>query len=143
MKIEQVEELTDGLVEAIGRLTAQLSPNASMPGWEGLDEVVNSNCTSLFIARDESGAIVGMAILAMYRISTGIRAWIEDVVVDEKARGKGVGEALCRHIIQEAREMGIKTIDLTSRPSREAANRLYQKMGFEKRDTNVYRLALP
>jgi ribosomal protein S18 acetylase RimI-like enzyme len=142
MKIEQVAELTDELVEAVGRLTAQLSQNAAQPGWEGLDEVVNSKSTSLFIARDESGAIIGMAILAMYRISTGIRTYIEDVVVDEKARGQGVGEALCRHIIQEARELGVKTIDLTSRPSREAANRLYQKMGFEKRDTNVYRLNL-
>jgi ribosomal protein S18 acetylase RimI-like enzyme len=142
MKIEQAAELTDELIEAVGRLTAQLSPNTSMPGWEGLDDIINSKCTSLFIARDGSGVIIGMAILATYRISTGIRTWIEDVVVDEKARGQGVGEALCRHVIEEARELGVKTIDLTSRPSREAANRLYQKMGFEKRDTNVYRLTL-
>jgi ribosomal protein S18 acetylase RimI-like enzyme len=142
MKIEQVAELTDEIVEAVGRLTVQLSPNASMPGWEGLDEVVNSNCTSLFIAKDESGVVIGMAILATYRISTGIRTYIEDVVVDEKARGKGVGEALCKHVIQEARELGATTIDLTSRPSREAANGLYQKMGFEKRDANLYRLTL-
>jgi ribosomal protein S18 acetylase RimI-like enzyme len=142
MKIEQADELTDELVEAVDRLTGQLSPHALSPGWEGLDEIVNSKCTNLFIARDDSGAIVGMAILAMYRISTGIRAWIEDVVVDERARGKGVGEALCRHIIQDARELAVKTIDLTSRPSREAANRLYQRLGFHKRDTNLYRLTL-
>jgi ribosomal protein S18 acetylase RimI-like enzyme len=142
VRIYQADELTGELVEAVDRLTVQLSPNASKPGWEGLDEVVGSKSTSLYVAEDDDGRIVGMATLVIYRIFTGVKAWIEDVVVDEKARRQGIGEALCRHMIHEARELDVETIDLTSRPSREAANRLYQKLGFEKRDTNVYRLTL-
>jgi len=80
--------------------------------------------------------------LVTFRIPTGIRAWIEDVVVDESARGHGVGEALNQAAIQEARQKGAVTVDLTSRPSREAANRLYQRIGFVQRDTNVYRFSL-
>jgi ribosomal protein S18 acetylase RimI-like enzyme len=80
--------------------------------------------------------------LAWFRIPTGVRAWIEDVVVDEEARGHGVGELLNRAALDLARELGAKTVDLTSRPSREAANRLYQRIGFVARDTNVYRYSL-
>jgi len=81
-----------------------------------------------------------MMTLVVFRIPTGVRAWIEDVVVDEAARGRGVGEALNRVAIQRAHDAGARTVDLTSRPSREAANRLYSRLGFEQRDTNVYRL---
>ena len=83
-----------------------------------------------------------MLTLAVFRIPTGIRAWIEDVVVDAEARGRGVGEALTREAVRVAGTHGARTVDLTSRPSREAANRLYQRLGFERRDTNVYRLSI-
>lgn len=95
----------------------------------------------LFVARVD-GAIVGSLTLATFPIPTGVRAWIEDVVVDEGARGHGVGEALNRAAIEEARSRGAITVELTSRPSREAANRLYQRMGFVARDTNVYRFTI-
>jgi ribosomal protein S18 acetylase RimI-like enzyme len=95
----------------------------------------------LFVAR-EHGEIVGSLSLVLFRIPTGLRAWIEDVVVDESARGKGVGEALSRAAIDHALKAGAKTVDLTSRPSREAANRLYERLGFKKRETNVYRYEL-
>ena len=95
----------------------------------------------LFAARSGQ-EIVGLLTLAIFRIPTGVRAWIEDVVVDNQARGKGVGDALNRAALAEAERRGAKTVDLTSRPSREAANRLYQRLGFKQRDTNVYRYDL-
>jgi ribosomal protein S18 acetylase RimI-like enzyme len=85
---------------------------------------------------------VGSLTLAVFRIPTGLRAWIEDVVVDESARGQGVGEALNRAALDRAAALGAVTVDLTSRPSRAAANRLYQRLGFEPRETNVYRYDL-
>ena len=88
---------------------------------------------------DADGRILGSLTLVVFPIPTGIRAWIEDVVVDEAARGRGVGEALNRAALDRARAAGARTVDLTSRPSREAANRLYQRIGFQPRDTNVYR----
>lgn len=100
--------------------------------------MVEGEQTVLFAAR--SGAeIVGLLTLVVFRIPTAVRAWIEDVVVDESARGSGVGEALSRAALAEAARCGAKTVELTSRPSREAANRLYQRIGFVRRDTNVYR----
>ncbi|HPU40250.1 MAG TPA: GNAT family N-acetyltransferase, partial [Microthrixaceae bacterium] len=96
----------------------------------------------LLLARDDDGAILGSMTLVVFPIPTGIRAWIEDVVVDGDARGRGVGDALNRTAIDIARDLGAKTVDLTSRPSREAANRLYQRIGFEPRETNVYRYSL-
>jgi ribosomal protein S18 acetylase RimI-like enzyme len=103
--------------------------------------MVQSSATLLLVARVD-GRIAGSLTLAMFRIPTGLRAWIEDVVVDGDARGTGVGEALNLRAIDEARKRGAVTVDLTSRPSREAANRLYQRLGFVARDTNVYRFTL-
>ena len=97
---------------------------------------------TLLVARTE-GTIVGTLTLAMFPIPTGFRAWIEDVVVDEAARGKGVGEALTNEAIGLARAAGARTVDLTSRPSRAAAGRLYERAGFEERDTRVYRYRMP
>jgi len=94
------------------------------------------------MARDAAGRIVGSLTLAVFRIPTGFRAWIEDVVVDDSARGAGVGEALVAAALDRAQSLGAKTVDLTSRPSREAANRLYVRVGFESRTTNVYRFSL-
>ena len=95
--------------------------------------------THLLVARDDAGRIVGTLTLVVFRIPTGLRAWIEDVVVDESARGQGTGEALTREALRIAADLGARTVDLTSRPTREAANRLYRRLGFELRDTNVWR----
>jgi ribosomal protein S18 acetylase RimI-like enzyme len=105
-----------------------------------LAEMVSSPATDVLIARVGTH-IVGSLTLVTFRIPTGVRAWIEDVVVDASARGKGVGEKLNLFALELARAKGAKTVDLTSRPSREAANRLYQRIGFAPRDTNVYRFS--
>lgn len=136
--IEMAKEVTDEVMSAFARLIPQLSSSNPPPSREALDEIASSPSTVLFLARVD-GAIVGSLTLATFRIPTGLRAWIEDVVVDENARGHGVGEALNTAAIDEARRRGAVTVDLTSRPSREAANRLYQRLGFKARETNVYR----
>jgi ribosomal protein S18 acetylase RimI-like enzyme len=142
METIEITEVTDELVEAFERLTPQLSPSCAPPTRAELAEIVSSDACSLLVARDGGGEIVGSLTLVAFRIPTGIRAWIEDVVVDEKVRRRGIGEALTRAAIKRAAELGAKTVDLTSRPSREAANRLYQRVGFVKRETNVYRYNL-
>jgi ribosomal protein S18 acetylase RimI-like enzyme len=142
VKVEIATTLTPTIVDAVERLVPQLSRSNPPPTVDELGDVVASPATDLFIAIDDEGAVVGMATLVTFRIPTAVRAWIEDVVVDETARGKGVGAALTDAMVARARELGCRTVDLTSRPSREAANRLYQRAGFEPRDTNVYRLEL-
>jgi ribosomal protein S18 acetylase RimI-like enzyme len=137
--IEIVETPTDEVVTALARLLPQLS-SATPPSAAELATVIAGGST-VFVARVD-GAIVGSLTLVMYRIATGLKAWIEDVVVDEAARGHGVGEALNFAALEEARRRGAKAVSLTSRPSREAANRLYQRIGFAARDTNVYRYDL-
>ena len=134
-------EVTDEVVQAFGVLVPQLSRSNPAPTRAELEALVASEASTLFVARVD-GRIAGSLTLAMFRIPTGVRAWIEDVVVDESARGHGVGEALNRAALDHARANGAITVDLTSRPSREAANRLYKRMGFEQRDTNVYRYTL-
>jgi ribosomal protein S18 acetylase RimI-like enzyme len=136
--IEIATQVTPELVEGIARLLPQLSRSSPPPTAAELDEIVSSPATVLFIGRVD-GQIVGSLTLALFRIPTGLRAWIEDVVVDDAARGHGVGAALNRAAIDEAQRRGARTVDLTSRPSREAANRLYQRLGFVARETNVYR----
>ena len=136
----EVVEVNDALVAAFARLTPQLSSSSPVPGYDELSEIVANPATVLFIARDtDTGEIVGTLTLALFRIPTGLRAWIEDVVVDERARGQGVGAALNEAALDRAGREGARTVDLTSRPTREAANRLYKRVGFVKRDTNVYR----
>ncbi|MEO6987396.1 MAG: GNAT family N-acetyltransferase [Aquihabitans sp.] len=132
-------EVTDELVDAFVRLTPQLSRSSPAPSRDVLAEIVESPATYLLMARGDDGTLVGSLTLVLFRIPTGLRAWIEDVVVDGEARGQGVGEALNRFAIDVAAERGARSVDLTSRPSREAANRLYRRLGFEPRDTNVYR----
>jgi len=132
------DAVTPEVVAAFERLIPQLSSSNPPPTLDELRRIVESESTLLLLAEDD-GVIVGSLTLALFRIPTGLRAWIEDVVVDGAARGKGVGEALNRFALDEAKRRGATTVDLTSRPSREAANRLYQRLGFVKRDTNVYR----
>ncbi|HZQ88215.1 MAG TPA: GNAT family N-acetyltransferase [Acidimicrobiales bacterium] len=140
--VEEAGAVTPALVEAFRRLTPQLSSSAPPPGREELAEMLAAPGTTVFVAR-LGDAIVGTLTLVVFRIPTGIRAWIEDVVVDEQARGRGAGDALNRAAIAKAATLGAKTVDLTSRPSREAANRLYQRLGFVARETNVYRYSVP
>ena len=136
--VEIATEVTPELVAAMTLLLPQLSRSAPPPTEAALAEIVGSPATLLFVARVED-RIVGSLTLALFRIPTGLRAWIEDVVVDDEARGAGVGAALNRAALAAAAERGARTVDLTSRPSREAANRLYQRLGFVQRDTHVYR----
>lgn len=140
-EITIAEDVTDELTAAVDRLIPQLSSSSPPPGREGLAEIVANPNTVLFVARVD-GEIAGCLTLAFYRIPTGLKAWIEDVVVDAAARGHGVGEALNRAALDEARRREAKDVSLTSRPSREAANRLYLRIGFEARETNVYRYTL-
>jgi ribosomal protein S18 acetylase RimI-like enzyme len=140
--IEIATAVTPELVDAFARLLPQLSSAARPPGTAELQAIVASPATTLFVARDSGGAIVGSLTLAVFRIPTGVRAWIEDVVVDGTARGQGVGEALTRAALDHAKRAGARTVELTSRASREAANRLYRRMGFATRETNVYRFSV-
>lgn len=142
MFIEIVAEVTDELVAAFARLIPQLSRSSPPPGRDELVDIVTSPACDLFLATDDDGTVLGTATLVTFPIPTGRRAWIEDVVVDDAARGLGVGGALTQAMVDRAEELGCTTVDLTSRPSREAANRLYQREGFERRDTNVYRRTL-
>lgn len=143
MKVEIATTLTPAIVEAVERLVPQLSSSSPPPSVEELGEVVASPATDLFIALADDGSVVGMSTLAVFRIPTGLRAWIEDVVVDEAASRGGIGTALTQAMVDRAAELGCVTVDLTSRPSREAANRLYQRLGFAPRETNVYRYRIP
>ncbi len=144
VEVHEVTEVDRELVAAFERLIPQLSRSNPPPSAEALAAIAASDAAILLVARDPEtgGEIVGSLTLVVFPIPTGIRAWIEDVVVDEAARGRGVGEALNRTALDRARRAGARTVDLTSRPSREAANRLYQRIGFEPRETNVYRIAL-
>ncbi len=138
--IERVTEVDDELIAAFARLIPQLSQSAP-PGGTQLAELIDAPGSVLLVAR-AGGAIVGTLTLTLYRIPTGLQARIDDVVVDTAARGGGIGEALTREAIERARAAGARSVSLTSRPDREAANRLYQRLGFAPITTNVYRMRL-
>ena len=139
--IFEATSVTDELVDAFSELIPQLSSSSPPPTKEALATIIADPNTHLFVARDD-GTVVGSLTLIIFRSPTGVRARIEDVVVAESARGKGIGRLLTDAAIERARTIGAKAIGLTSRPSREAANGLYQAMGFERRETNVYELRL-
>jgi ribosomal protein S18 acetylase RimI-like enzyme len=144
MEIVQVTQVNEALIAAFERLIPQLSSSSLPPSAAQLQEIVASPASILLVAQDPAreNRIAGALTLVLFRIPTGVRAWIEDLVVDAEYRRQGVGSALTRAAIERAREEGARTVDLTSRPSREAANRLYRKLGFVQRETNVYRYAL-
>ena len=146
ISVRAATEVDDGLVEAFSRLIPQLSSSSPPPTAAELLSIIDNPNSVLFIAEldcdDDVRSVVGSLTLAFYRIPTGLKAWIEDVVVDESARGLGVGEALNVAAIDESRQRGAKNVSLTSRSSREAANRLYQRLGFEPYETNLYRFGL-
>jgi ribosomal protein S18 acetylase RimI-like enzyme len=135
-------EVDEELVAAIARLVPHISSSSPAPTGAELREMVEAPGTVLFLARDDAGTIVGTLTLVLFRIPTGLRAWIEDVIADPAASGQGVGRALNQAALDEARRRGARNVDLTSRPSREAANHIYRSMGFQPRETNVYRYDL-
>jgi ribosomal protein S18 acetylase RimI-like enzyme len=140
IQVEVIADVTDENLAAVNRLIPQLSRSAPPLTGDALKRIVSWDGNYLLIARD-GDRVVGMLTLVTFPIPTGLRAWIEDVVVDEDARGQGVGAALTREAVRRARDVGARTVDLTSRPTRQAANRLYERLGFELRETNAYRFA--
>ena len=145
MKIYEATQLTDNIVNAFNELLPQLNPNIKLPDRTTLEEIIGSADTKIFIASEEEKEgekIVGALTLVFQNTPSGSKAWIEDVVVSKESRGKGIGKLLMNHAIDYAEKIGTPHIDLTSRPDRIQANKLYQKLGFEKRETNVYRLKL-
>lgn len=142
MRIKRVKEISDSLVSDFARLMPQLTGREESPTRGELQKVIDRDSLHMFIAIDDNNTVIGTATVVFIRIPTGIRAWIEDVIVDEKSRGKGVGTALIWHAIHTARVNGVEKVDLTSHPRREVANKLYSKMGFRKRMSNVYRYYL-
>ncbi|NLI71220.1 MAG: GNAT family N-acetyltransferase [Bacteroidales bacterium] len=141
MNIYQVKESKAEITEALQRLIPQLNPMSRIPNGEELQQIIENKNTFLFVG-EKNGMIIATISVAFYRIPTGKKAWIEDVVVDENARGKGYGKMLMQHAIDFAKSEGISKIYLTSNPSRIAANNLYQSVGFEQYITNVYRMYL-
>ena len=148
MTVELITAATPEIHEAMGRLIPQLSRSAAPMSEADVQRFLSQDSVHLFVFRpDEADAqgnrpILGMLSLVAFEIPTGVRAWVEDVVVDEAARGQGAGFALVEAAVEHAKNVGARTVDLTSRPSREAANRLYQRAGFQLRETNVYRVPL-
>jgi len=143
VRVERAVVADAELLADLRRLLPQLSNSASLPEANDLETIVTSAATTLLVARDDDGDVLGILTLVVFRIPTGVRARIEDVVVDESARRLGAGRALVHEAIEMARRSGAKTIDLTSRPSRVEPHSLYMSMGFEERTTSVYRLTLP
>lgn len=141
INVTEILEADEAILSSINRLLPQLSKSSKPINLNQLKQLTGSDCTRLFVAMDEE-AILGMLSLVVFSIPTGIKAWVEDVVVDEDARGKGVGKLLMSNAMEAAESLGAKSVDLTSRPSREAANKLYQVIGFQERETNVYRFSI-
>lgn len=147
MTVELTTAATPEIHEAMRRLLPQLSRSAAPMSEADVQRFLSQSGVHLFVFRSDTAdaegnqPILGMLSLATFEIPTGVRAWVEDVVVDEAARGQGAGQALVEAAVEYAGKMGARTVDLTSRPSREAANRLYRRAGFELRETNVYRYA--
>jgi ribosomal protein S18 acetylase RimI-like enzyme len=140
VRIEEASAVSGELVDRIGGLVRQLSSSSREPNAGELQQIIENDATTLLVAKEADGTVVGSLTLVLFRIPTGVRAWVEDVVVDERARGRGVGEALTKEALRRAAEKGARTVDLTSRPAREAANRMYGRIGFRRRETHVYRL---
>ena len=138
VEVREVSEMEPGLTEAMAALLPQLSKSASALTEEVLAGVVTHEACHFLVA-EEDGALLGSLTLVVFPLPTGVRAWIEDVVVAGAARGTGAGAALNRFALEVAESLGARSVDLTSRPTREVANRLYKRLGFVQRDTNVYR----
>ena len=136
MRVERVTEATAELVETIDRLLPQLTEARTPPTLTQLEDVVSNQ--TLLVARDDDGRILGTLTFVLYRVASGVKGRIEDVIVDESARGQGVGETLVREGMRLANEAGVLMLELTSMPYRQSANRLYKRLGFVRKPTNVY-----
>jgi GNAT superfamily N-acetyltransferase len=136
MKIEQIHEADEGLVEMFRALLPQLTEARTPPTRGQLDDVVSNQ--TLLVARDDEGNALGTLTFVLYRVASGIKGRLEDVIVDESARGQGVGEALVREGMRLANEAGVLMLELTSMQYRQSANRLYKRLGFVRKPTNVY-----
>ena len=141
LSIDIASNATEELLIGLNNLVPQLSTSAAPLTIGDVEALIANPAVSVFVAKND-GAIVGTLTLVVFPIPSGLRAWIEDVVVDEGARGLGAGAALTEAAVAESKKRGARSIDLTSRPSREVANAMYVKLGFEQRETNVYRLSL-
>ena len=145
IRIYEITEMSQKVYDAFEKLIPQLSSSAKIPTWEELEDLIASKAGIVLAAVDDEDPeekILGTMTLVVFRIPTGVRAWVEDVVVDGAARGQGIGEKLIRTSIERAKAEGAKTIDLTSRPTRVEAHRLYKRCGFEMRETCVFRIKL-
>jgi ribosomal protein S18 acetylase RimI-like enzyme len=142
MRVEIFDGQAEELAAAFEYLVPQLSRSNPGPAVDFVQTMLDSDAITQFVARDDHERIVGVATLVIFPIPTAWRAWIEDVIVDQSLNGRGIGSSLTRAMVDHAREAGCKTVDLTSRPKREAANHMYRKLGFVERDTNVYRFGL-
>ena len=142
MKIREINRFSNRVFQAVLKLLPQLGPDTELPTKERFKEILKSKKIHLLIAELDNKDIAGILTISTYEIPTGTKVWIEDVVVDESQRGKGIGEELMKYAIDFSRTTGAKAIDLTSRPYRTAANQLYRKLGFVLRETNVYRYPL-
>lgn len=140
MRIERVQAVTPELLQALARLVPQLTTNSPAPAHSDLEALLVAPSNTLLVARDidQTGRVVAAGCLAVYRTITGVRAIIEDVVVDDGFRGRGIGEALTQRLLDIARAQGAPGVSLTSNPRRAAANRLYMRLGFKLRETNAY-----
>ena len=141
VSIRPVTEVTESLTDAYRVLIPQVSSSSSPPTGEALQRIIESDSAQILIAENENGEILGTMTIIIFQIPTGIRAWIEDVVVDSSVRGKGIGKKLNLAALELAKQAGAKTVDLTSRPARQEANQLYRSIGFAERETNVYRFS--
>jgi ribosomal protein S18 acetylase RimI-like enzyme len=140
MKIREISRFSPAIYNAVLGLMKQLAPGLEPLSEEKFLEILRSKKTHLLVAELEDKTVAGMLTIATYEVPSGPKAWIEDVVVDESQRGSGIGMKLMKQAIVFARDLGVKSVELTSRPSRTAANQLYRKLGFVTRETNVYRL---
>jgi ribosomal protein S18 acetylase RimI-like enzyme len=139
--VEVLSKVNDEVVEAFERLLPQLSTSAKRLDSAGLSAIATSAASTVLLARVDK-QIVGTLTLVTFAIPSGVRAWIEDVVVDEASRGKQIASTLIDRAVKIAKQTGARTVDLTSRPSRESAGRLYERLGFEQRETRMYRYKL-
>ncbi len=140
MKIEEITTYHPKIHEAIGKFLHLLTGNVYPITKEQVEEILSDKNSHLFFAVNDTGAYSGMITVGLYCSPTGKKAWIEDVVVDEKYRGEGVGKNLTNFAIQFAKEQQADVVMLTSKPARISANNLYKKVGFEQKETNVYRM---
>ena len=138
-RLIELTELKPGYLASINNLLSQLSDSVHTITEEELNTLLSSSQSHLYVLESD-GQFIGMTTLCLYQCPTGWKAWIEDVVVDQNYRGKGYGKVMIDKVIALCRNKGNMTLMLTSRPSRIVANQLYQSLGFEKRETNVYKM---